>query len=216
MVKVLEAIGRLPLPKRIRQQVEALTHAVNNWIRVEILAVLHEGEAAAGQVAEAIGVDVKSVTGHLHDLYASGCIEYAGMRLIDGYPRRVYRAIVLPKVDREVYRKMSIAERRDLNGAVNQGLHVESVSAYRNKKMETDEELYLVWDAPLLDPRGEVEMHEHMEASFLGAREIAARAMNRIAKSKAKGTVKVIAFLAFRRGRPGRPEGGYLNSEIGE
>lgn len=212
----METIGRLPLPKRVRQQVEALTHAVNNWIRVEILAILHEGEFAAGQIAEMIDQDVKTVTGHLYDLHASGCIEFAGTKMINGYPRRVYRAIVLPKVDREVYRKMSVEERRDLNGAVSQGILAETVSAYRNRKMDTDEELYLVWDAPLLDPRGEVEMHDHMEASFAGAKEIAAEGMNRIAKSKAKGTVKVIGFLAFRRGRPGRPEGGYLNSEISE
>jgi DNA-binding transcriptional ArsR family regulator len=206
----------VPLDLRKRQQAEAMTFAVNYWVRVEILAVLHEGEFAAGQIAEMIDVSVKTITGHLHELYESGCIEIAGTKIVGGYPRTIYRAIVLPKVDHEVYRRMSVTDRRDLNGAVSQGILAETVSAYRRGKMDTDEELYLVWDAPTLDPVGEVEMHEHMEASFDGAKEIAARAMNRMAKSGEKGTTKVVGFLAFRRGRCGRPEGGYLNAEFSE
>src|ERR1043166_3630431 len=131
----------MPPKQRTRQPVEAMTHALDHWIRVEIIAILHEGCFAAGEIADMIGVNVKKVTGHIHDLYESGCIEFAGTKMIGGYARPVYRAIVLPKVDQDVYRKMSIKERHDLNGAVTQGITTEMVSSYGKGRMDEDEAL---------------------------------------------------------------------------
>lgn len=214
----IREVGRKPRRKRSRQPVEAMTHAINHWIRVEILAILHEGTFSAGEVAEQIGgVDVKSVTGHLHDLYNSGCIEFAGTKMIGNSARPIYRAIVMPKVTPEVYRQMSIEDRHDLNGAVTQGILTEAVSSYGAGKMDEDEQLYLVWDAPYLDEQGEREMHEHMATSFKVARKIHAEAVNRMAESGEEGRTKVVGFLSFRRGRAGRPDGGYCgNSENAE
>lgn len=193
-----------------------MTHAVNHWIRVEVLAILHEGEFSAGEVAEMIDVDVKPVTGHIHDLYESGCIEFAGTKMVSNFARPVYRAIVMPEVTPEVYRSMSIDDRHDLNGAVTQGILTETLSSYGTGKMDTDEELYLVWDAPTLDAQGEREMHDHLASSFERAKKIHANSANRMAKSGETGHTKVVGFLGFRRGRPGRPQGGYYGSRNDE
>lgn len=203
--------GRKSRKKRKRQSVPAMTHSINHVIRVEALAIFHEGEFSAGEVAEMIGEDVKVVTGHIHELYESGCIEFAGHKEVNGMMRPVYRSIVLPEVTPEVYRAMSMEDRHDLNGAVTQGILTEAVSAFGAGKMDEDEELYLVWDAAYLDALGEREMHDFMEANFKkGAKKIHAKSINRMAKSGEKGRTKVIGFLSFRRGRPGRPEGGYF------
>ncbi len=218
MVKqVIREIGRKPVVQRVRQTVQALTFAVNNWIRVEILAILHEGEFSAGEIASMIGQDVRTVTGHIHELYESGCIEFVGTKMIGGHARPVYRAIVMPKVTREVYQSMSIPARRDLNNAVTQGILTETVSSFDKGRMDEDEQLYLVWDGVTLDALGEVEMHDYMEDRYAGAKEIQVKAAHRLAESGEEGVTKCIAFLAFRRGRPGRPEGGYFaNSENDE
>lgn len=218
MVKrVMREIGRKPVGQRVRQAVEALTYAVNNWIRVEILAIAHEGEFAAGEVAEMIGEDVRAVTGHVHGLYESGCIEFVGTKIVGSRARAVYRALVLPKVEREVYQSMSIPDRRDLNNAVTQGILAETVSSFDKGRMDEDEQLYLVWDAMTLDALGEEEMHDYLEARYEGAKAIQANAAHRLAESGEEGVTKCIALLAFRRGRPGRPEGGYFaNSENDE
>ena len=205
----IRKVGRRPPKQRKRQPVEAITHALNHWIRVEIIAILHEGTFAAGEIADMIGVNVKKVTGHIHDLYESGCIEFAGTKMIGGFARPVYRAIVMPEVTPEVYRAMSIPDRHDLNGAVTQAILTEMVSSYAAGKMDEDDDLYLVWDAPYLDERGEREMHDHMADSYKRAKEIHAESANRMAKSGEEGHTKVVGFLAYRRGRPGRPEGGY-------
>lgn len=207
-------VGRKPRKKRKRQSVRAMTHSINHVIRVEALAIFHEGEFSAGEVAEMIGESVKTVTGHIHELYESGCIEFAGHKEVDGMMRPVYRSIAIPEVTPEVYRAMSIEDRHELNGAVTQGILTEAVSSFGAGKMDDDEDLYLVWDAPYLDALGELEMHDFMARCFKkGAKRIHAKSANRMAKSGEKGRTKVIGFLSFRRGRPGRPAGGYFNSE---
>jgi len=209
-------LGRKPRKNRKRQPVPAMTHALNHWLRVEIISILHEGNFSAGEIADMTGADVKPVTDHIHDLYESGCIEFAGHKEVDGVMRPVYRAIVPPEVSDEVYREMSDEDRDDASGAIVQGVMAEAISSCQNKKLVEDETVALVWGAPTLDAQGEREMNAHMTASYRKAQEIQAKSANRMAKSGESGVTKVIVFLAFRRGRPGRPEGGYFNSEFQE
>jgi DNA-binding transcriptional ArsR family regulator len=186
-----------------------MTHAINHWIRVEALAIFNEGEFSAGEIAEIIDEDVKKVTGHIKDLYESGCIEFAGYKLVGRGMRPVYRSTVRAVVSDEAYREMSVEDRHDLNGAVVQGLYAESVSSYQNGKMDADEELCFVWQALNLDAQGKRELLEHLKSTFEGAKEIDARAANRMAKSGETGTSTIVGLLGFERSRPGRPAGGY-------
>lgn len=209
-------VGRKPLRERTRRPVDALPHAVNHWIRVETLAILHEGEFSSGEIADMIGEDVKNVSGHVRDLYESGCIEFAGFKVAGNFRKPVYRAIVLPVVTDEVYRAMSIEERHDANGAIVQGFLAESVSSYRNGKMDDDEDLCLVWDAPSLDAEGKRELLAHLTAAWKGVQDIHAKAANRMAISGEIGSSTVVGLLGFERGRAGRPEGGYYRAEKNE
>jgi DNA-binding transcriptional ArsR family regulator len=203
------AVGRKPLRERKRQPAEALTHSVNHWIRVEVLAILHEGEYSAGEIAEMIGEDVKLVGGHIRDLYDSGCIELAGYRMGGNHRKPIYRAIVLPVISDAVARAMSAEERHDVSGAIAQGILAETVSSYRSNKLDEAEDVCLMWDAPNLDAEGRREMQAHLIEAWRGAREIHARAANRMARSGEVGTTTVVGLLGFERGRPGRPDGGY-------
>ena len=187
----------------------ALTHFVNHWIRVEALAIFHEGEFSAGEIAKMIGEDVKVVRDHVQDLYHSGCVEFAGFKLVDGATRRTYRAITQAIIGVETYRSMSLEDRHNVNGAVVQGLHAEVVSAYRNGKFDADEDSCLVWEPLHLDAEAKRELLEHLIAAWKGAKEIEARSINRIAESGEEGTSSVAAFIGFERGQIGRPEGGY-------
>ena len=211
MAEAASKEGRKPLKNRTRLPEQALTHSVNHWIRVEALAIFHEGEFSAGEVAKMIGEDVKVVRGHVQDLYDSGCVEFAGFKLVDGNPRRAYRAITQGVVGVEAYRSMSLEDRHDVNGAVIQGLHAEVVSAYRNWKIDADEDSCLVWEPLHLDAEGKRELLEHLIAAWKGAKEIEVKSINRMAESGEEGTPSVAAFIGFERGRDGRPEGGYFS-----
>jgi hypothetical protein len=203
------AVGRVPLRKRKRRPEDALPHSVNHWIRVEILAILSEGEFSTGEIAKTIGEDVKNVRPHVVDLYKSGCIEFAGYKMVGGGMRPVYRALVLPVVYDETYRKMSLEERHDLNSAVVQGIFAETMSSFRTGNMNEDEQLCLVWDALSLDPEGKKELLELLAATWEGAQAIHGRAANRLAKLGKIGETTFVGLQSFRRGRSGRPEGGY-------
>ncbi len=100
-------IGRKPIKERTKQPADALPHALNHWIRLEAISILHQGEFSAGEVAEMIGEDVRYVTGHIRDLYEAGCIEFVGYKLIGSRMRPVFRAVVLPVITDEAYRTMS-------------------------------------------------------------------------------------------------------------
>ena len=213
--QVLE-VGRRSLKTRTRRPDDALPHAVNHWIRVEALAIFHEGEFSAGEVAEMIGEDVRNVRGHIIDLYNSGCIEFAGYKLVGNYRKPVYRAVVLPVISDDVARRMSVEERHDVSGAIAQGILAETVSSYRNGKLDEDENVCLMWDAPNLDLKGRQEMQAHLIAAWKGAQKIHAKAANRMAKSGEVGTTSVVGLLGFERGRAGRPDGGYFRAEKNE
>jgi len=45
-------LGRMPLKRRKRRPEDAVAHSVNHWIRVEALAIFHEGEFSTGEIAD--------------------------------------------------------------------------------------------------------------------------------------------------------------------
>jgi hypothetical protein len=208
-------IGRKPLKERARRPDDALPYSVKHWIKVEALAILHEGEFSAGEIALMIGEDVKIVRNHIVDLYGSGCIELAGYKMVGNNRKPVYRAIMLPVISDEVARVMSVEERHDVSGAITQGILAETVSSYRNGKLDEDP-VCLLWDAPNLDARGEREMHAHLIRSWEEAHRIHGEAANRMARSGEVGQTTFLGLLGFGRGRPGRPEGGYFTTEKNE
>jgi predicted transcriptional regulator len=205
----LPAVGRKPLEERSRRPDEALTYAVNHWVRVETLAVLQEGPFSVAEVARLIGEDVRVVRNHVKDLYDSGCIEFAGYKRVSGFLRPTYCGFVLPVVGVDSYRAMPLDDRHDLNGAVVQGLHVEALSSFRNGRMDDDENLCLVWQPLNLDGQGKRELLAHLTATWEGTKGVETRSLDRMAESGEEGSHSIAAFLGFERGRRGRPKGGY-------
>jgi predicted transcriptional regulator len=186
-----------------------LTHSVNHWIRVEAFAMLHEGEFTAKEVADGIGEDVKYVSGHINDLYKSGCIERAGRKMVGGRLTTVYRGVLMPSVDTQEFMEMSVEDRHDLCGAVIQSLQAESVSSYRNGKMDSDGNLCLMWQPMQLDAKGREELLERQTSFWKDAQGIEGRSLRRMDRSGERGKFSILALLGFERGREGEPLGRY-------
>jgi DNA-binding transcriptional ArsR family regulator len=217
-------VGRKPIKERTKQPADALPHALNHWIRLEAIAILldrlrsrgqssgerHEGEFSAGEVAEIIGEDVRYVTGHIRDLYEAGCIEFVGYKLVGSRMRPVFRAVALPVITDDMYRAMSREERYDTTGAMAQGFLAETLSSYRNRRMDGDEPPCMIWDTPALDAEGRRKLRERLtevwEKEVLA---IQGESANRIAESGEKAIPTVVGLFSFERGRRGRPEGYY-------
>ncbi len=192
----------MPLRKRKWRAEDALPHSVNHWIRVETLAILNEGEFSTGEIAKMIDEDVKNVRPHVVDLYGSGCIEFSEHKMVGGSMRPVYRALMLPVVYDDTYRRMTLEERHDLNSAVVQGIFAETMSSFRTGHMNEDEDLCLLWDALTLDPDGKKEILALLAATWEGAQAIHGRAANRLAKSGKAGETTFVGLQGFKRGDP--------------
>lgn len=204
-------VGRVPLKERKKRPVEAMTHAINHWVRLEALTIFHQGEFSAGEVANMLDEDVRYVTGHVRILYEVGCIEFVGFRQIGGHARPVFRAVALPVITDEVFCEMSKVERHDATGAIFQGFLAESLSSYRNEKLESAEDPpCMIWDAPCLDAEGRRKIRQRLtevwEEEVLAAE---AETANRIAQSGGEAVPTLVGLFSFERGRPGKPERSY-------
>jgi DNA-binding transcriptional ArsR family regulator len=204
--------GRRPPRKRSRLPDDAPSYAVGHRVRLESLIILHERESSAAAIAKELGEDVRIVTNHLRDLYDAGCIEFVGHRGEGNIRKAVYRAVTRPMISDDEYEAMSLGERHEINGVAVQWILAECLSSYRNNKMDSDEALCLITDAPLLDAEGRVELRDLLTASWSGesevaldalksAQDIAGRAANRMASSGEDGTTVVLTLMAFERGR---------------
>ncbi len=216
MNQAARQIGRKPLKERSKHPDDALRYSVKHWIKVETLAILHEGEFSTTEIAEKMDEPVKLVSNHVYELYEAGCIEVAGHKLVGNHRQLLYRAIELPVITEEVSRQMTPEERHDVAGAITQGILAETVSSYRNGKLDEEENVCLMWDALNLDVQGRQDLQAHLIAAWEGAQEIHAKAVNRMAKSGEIGTTTFVGLLGFERGRPGRPDSGYFRPEKDE
>jgi DNA-binding transcriptional ArsR family regulator len=206
--------GRWPLVERTKQPAEAVAHALNHWVRLEVITILHQGEFSASEIAKMLDLDSGYVANHLRILYFAGCIEFVEFRWIGTRARPIFRAVVLPVITDEVYETMSREERQDAASAMVLGFQAESNSSLRNGKMDGDEPPVFMWDAPPLDAEGRRKLHERLteiwEEEVLA---IHGESVNRIADSGEEAIPTVVGLFSFERGRRGRPETGYYRGQ---
>lgn len=204
--------GRRPSRKRTRLPDDAPSYPVGHRLRLESLIILHERESSAADIANMLDEDVRVVTNHVRDLYDAGCIEFVGHKGDGNIKRAVYRAVKRPLIGDDEYEEMSLDERHEINGVAIQWIVAECLSSYRNSKMDRDEALCLITDAPVLDIEGRVELRDLLTAFWNGesgntldalksAQEVAARAAGRMAQSGETGTTVIVTLMAFERGR---------------
>jgi hypothetical protein len=203
--------GRVPAKKRTKLPADMPTYAVGHPIKLAALIALHEKDQSAIEIADRLGVDVRWVTNHLHDLFDAGCIEFVGRKAGKrNIKRAVYRAIARPLIDDETHRAMSRMERRESAGVVVQWITAECLASYRSGKIDQDDDACLISDEPNLDTEGKRELREVLTAVYDGeldaleaantVQAIEGRAANRMAESGEKGTTMFVALMAFERG----------------
>lgn len=200
---------RKPLGERKREIDDAVVYALGHWIRNEALSIFAEGKHSTSEIAKMLGEDVRVVSNHIRELYDSGCIESAGTAKKGNVNEQFYRAVILPYITDEAYRNMSVEERRDVNGVTVQSILTEILASFRAGKMESDEDLWLLWDCLNLDAEGRREVSEEFAASYDRLLDIKARSANRLCESGEVGTTTIVTMTSFERSRPGRPDRGY-------
>lgn len=203
------ATNRKPASERKRAAEDAVAYAVGNGTRIDALAILAEGRSSPSEIAEALGVDTQLVGNHIRELFACGCIESAGTAQVRNMTQHFYRALATPYISDEAYREMPLDARREVIGVLVQAIVAETLASLRSGKMESDDDVCLIWDCVSLDRRGRRELSDEMQAHYERILEIQAENADRLTKSGEEEITTLVSLMAFERSRPGRPEKRY-------
>jgi DNA-binding transcriptional ArsR family regulator len=207
---------RKPPSERTRPIDEAVLFAVGHRIRVDALAILAEGTHSVNEIAEMLDEDVRLVGNHIRKLFDAGCIEAAGTAQVRNVTEHFYRAVTMPYISDEAYRAMSPKARREIIGLIIQSIMAESMASFQCRKLEKDEDAWLLWDSLDLDAEGRRELAAELEARYSRFLKIKKKSEARMAKSGEKGVPTVVALMGFERSRRGRPEKGFLPTDLPE
>src|SRR5215208_4783489 len=89
---------RLSTRNENRSREEAVSYAIAKRIRIEILAILHEGVHSPSELCKLLHRPPSTVNHHITELAKSDCIEIAYTRKVRNADQHFYRAIELPYV----------------------------------------------------------------------------------------------------------------------
>jgi DNA-binding transcriptional ArsR family regulator len=205
-----DATTRKPSAERKRPAEEAVSYAIGNGTRIDVLAILAEGVHSPSEIAEMLGLDTRLVGNHIRELFACGCIESAGTRQVRNVTQHFYKPLAIPLIRDRAYREMPIEARREVIGVLVQAMIAETMASFRAGKLEADDEVCLMWDCVTLDETGKQTLNKEMQAHFKRILEIQEEATERLAESGETGTMTCVSLNAFERSRPGRPEKNYV------
>jgi DNA-binding transcriptional ArsR family regulator len=198
---------------------EVVSYAVGHRIRIEVLAMLHEGVYCPNEIAEVLGEPLGRVTHHVNELLDGGSIELARTEQVRNTTRHFYRAVELPEpayqeapapeteaikprfyTDEEVA-AMPPQQRQMTAGLILQATMAETLAALWAGRLSDDRRVFLAWRWFNVDARGREEIADEQARSWARIMEIEAEATARLAKSGEESVSVVAAAQGFERSR---------------
>jgi DNA-binding transcriptional ArsR family regulator len=184
------------------KSIEELTgFAISHRTRALSLIILRQGNYAASEVADIIGVPLNSVANHLAELADGGIIEVAETRRRGNVLQNIYRAVEIPVRSEEEMRSMRVFDRQMYIGAILQSFMAEMMASFWLGKFSEDPNHCLVWNRLHLDEQGRREVTKEQEAHWHRLQEIEEESVNRSAVSGDDTVPYIVGILGFERGR---------------
>ncbi len=198
---------------------EVVSYAVGHRIRIEVLAVLHEGAYCPNELAEMIGEPLGRVAHHVNELLDAGSIELARTERVRNTTRHFYRAVELPEppsqatpppqtdmisprfYSDEEFAAMPPQQRQTTAGLILQACMAEALAALWAGKMIDDPRVWLSWRWFNVDPQARAEIADEQARSWKRIEEIEAEATARLAESGEEPVSIVVNTQAFERSR---------------
>ena len=174
-----------------------------DFVRLKTLVALNERTAGAGELAEALGVDITAMRGHLERMCDQGLIEIVGGSLDQAGDEPRYRALVRALYSNEEWAMLGVETRRGLCAMVAQFLAADVEQAIEAGTFSTREESHTSRTLSVVDEQGWRELNriqdEALEASFA----VQAASAERLAESGEDGIRVMSAMLCFEMPAPG-------------
>lgn len=195
--------------ERTRGFPDAVSYAVGHRVRVEILAVLHERDASANQLARSVRQPLSTVTHHVGELLKAGSIEVARTEKVRSVNQNFYRVAGSLLISDEEMEAMSEEARQEISMMVLQALTAEALAAFWSGKLTSDPRVCLLWSWFNVDRRAREEIADEQARSWERICEIRDESDARRAESGEDAVSVMVSALGFERCRtaPGPPCG---------
>lgn len=190
-----------PSTKPAKTVEQAVSHAVGHRIRIEIMAILHEGPRSPKEIGRLIGENVSKVNNHIRELLSTKSIELARIEKVRNADEHFYRAIEIPFLDDEEAQALSEKERGEVIGLILQAIMAEALASFWAGKMVNDERICLAWRWFNLDEQGRRDLHDEQAAHWDRVVQIETEACARRAESGGETNSTIVAMMGFQRSR---------------
>ncbi len=182
-----------------------LTRVAADVIGLNVLRLLNEGAADAGQVASRLGMSVEAASKQLEQMCADGLIEPVVEASGRGADGPLYRALVQALWSDEEWAELSIEERQRLSDWTVQLIKADIDEALESGSFNARIDKHVSRTASVVDEQGWRELTrlqtEALEASFA----VQAASAERLAERGDEGVTVMSAMLCFempvRQGR---------------
>jgi len=184
-----------------RSAEEAVSYAISDKLRIEILTILNESVRDRYELANLIGETPDKIKHHLKELLNEGSIELAYSDRVGNAMHYYYRAVRMPRYSAEEYAALPPESRQAIVGVTLQCMIAEALAALRGGTMVEDPQFRLAWRRCHVDAQGRVEMGKEQERSWARMHEIEAEAIGRVAQSGEPTKSIIVNSLGFVRFR---------------
>jgi DNA-binding transcriptional ArsR family regulator len=189
--------------KRRKREIEdAVSYAVGNGVRVDILCYLNEKPRSPSELASLLGIRHSKLEHHIKELLASGSIELAYVERGGGNTREnFYRAVEIPFYTDEEMWAMPFEMRQEIYGLILQSSVAEALAAFRAGKVSNDPRVCMAWRWFNLDAQGRRDLADENARSWDRMMEIEAESADRRVESGEAGVSIIVSLLAHERAR---------------
>lgn len=191
----------IKLGQGARSVENALSYAISDQWRIEILAILNEGIRTREELAKMIGVLPVAIKHHLKELLNEGSIEIAHTEPVGNLLQHYYRAVRMPLYSDEEVAAMAPEARQAIAGVTLQAIVAEALAAFGAGTMVDDPRLWLSWRWFHVDGQGREDIAQEQACSWARVQEIEAESAGRCAKSGEATTSIIVTSLGYVRSR---------------
>lgn len=187
--------------RKARSREEAASFAIAHRIRIEILAVLHEGPATIKQLSRELRHTTGTIGHHVEELLLDGSIEVAKTDEVGSVTQYWYIASKLPEYTSEEIAELTEEEQQATYSLILQSIMAESLAALWSGQLLDDPLITLAWNWIPLDQQGRRDLDKEQTRSWHRMHEIAAESAGRRCQSGEAAHTYLVASMGFRRYR---------------
>lgn len=187
--------------KKQRGVEEARVYAVGHRIRIEVLAMLHEGSRSPSELAKLIGLPMSTLTHHIDELVGDNSIELAKVEQVRNTNEHFYRAVEIPFYSDEEMWAMPPEARQVTYGLILQSAMAEALAAFWAGKMATDPRVWMSWCWFNVDAQGREDIADEQARSWDRVQEIEIESTARRTQSGENASSIIVASMGFIRSR---------------